>query len=169
MPNLRKNCSRTPKKKEIGKEELFNGKLPFLLSFLTHKVAKREVPISNDSFDLVELSQMGCIQRLITEDTVDAEVLGRLKPVLRSKRKIVKPPSIIHFRTRTYYLSQGVEHSSADSGRVSTEKILFGLLYFPVVAVTLAAVATKAVYLLHSFHIVFGNAASRRRFYEVET
>lgn len=41
-----------------------------------HKVAQGEVIVSYDTLNLVELSQVGGIQCLITENSVNGEVLG---------------------------------------------------------------------------------------------
>lgn len=43
-----------------------------------HEPAEREAEVGNDTLDLVELGQMGGIDGLVAEDTVDGEVAARL-------------------------------------------------------------------------------------------
>lgn len=40
----------------------------------SHQIAQGEPPVSDEALDLVELRQMSCVQRLVSEHTVDAEV-----------------------------------------------------------------------------------------------
>lgn len=40
----------------------------------TDQIAQREIEIRDDAFDLVELCEMCCVDRLVAEDTVDREV-----------------------------------------------------------------------------------------------
>lgn len=42
-----------------------------------------EVVVSHDALDLVELSQVRRVQRLVTEHAVYAEVLGGSEPILQ--------------------------------------------------------------------------------------
>lgn len=59
--------------------QLFDPQL--LEEFVEHpdEVAQAEVPVGDDALDLVELCQVGGVQRLVAEDAVDGEVLLRLK------------------------------------------------------------------------------------------
>lgn len=48
-----------------------------------HEVAERQVVVRNDALNLVEFSQMRCVQRLVAKDAVDGEVLDRFEGFLR--------------------------------------------------------------------------------------
>ena len=45
----------------------------------SHQVSQGEVVVSNHSFYLMKLCQMGSIQRFVTKDAIDREILDRSK------------------------------------------------------------------------------------------
>ena len=52
----------------------------------SHQVAQGEPPVGDEALDLVELRQMGCVQRLVSEHAVDAEVSVKVKCMFNSMR-----------------------------------------------------------------------------------
>ena len=59
--------------------QLLNAELPEELIEDSDEVTETEIPVGDDSLNLVELSQVGGVQRLIAEHAVDGEVLGGLE------------------------------------------------------------------------------------------
>eukprot|EP01137_Pigoraptor_chileana_P025788 Opistho-2@95806 len=79
---------------------------------------------------------MRCVERLVAEDAVDAEVLDGRKRLLLCKL---------------------VEHTRRHGRRVGAENILASLLHLPVVAVSDRAIAALFVDVLHALQIVRRN------------
>jgi len=67
---------------ETYKGKLVPGEQTNRLSEFTDEICERQVPIGDDSFDLMELRQMRRVHRLVPEHPVDTEQLGRLEPIL---------------------------------------------------------------------------------------
>ena len=73
--------SHEPYEKGLGLGERATGPLN-----PTNKIGERQVPISDDTLDLMKLRQMGRIHCLVPEHPVDAEQLGRPEHVLCLRR-----------------------------------------------------------------------------------
>ena len=67
---------------EAYKHELVLGEQVNHLSRPTDKIRECQVPIGDDSLNLMELCQMRCVHRLVPEHPVDTKQLGRLEPIL---------------------------------------------------------------------------------------
>ena len=76
-------------------------------------MAQVEVAVCHHALDLVELSQVGGVQRLIAEHTVNGEVLGRCKAIL----------------------GKFVQHACADGRCVCAHYVALSFLQLPVVLV----------------------------------
>ena len=96
------------------------------------QVAQSDVVVGQDTFDLVELSEMGGIDGLVTEHTVDGEQPGGL-----------------------WVLGQRVQHSGGDGGGVRSQDQFLTLLGLPVVTVTDGAELTLLVDGLDVGHVGF--------------
>mmetsp|Transcript_32088 Transcript_32088/g.76699 ORF Transcript_32088/g.76699 Transcript_32088/m.76699 type:complete len:411 (-) Transcript_32088:84-1316(-) len=79
-----------------------------------HQVSERQVAVHHQAFDLVELGEVGGVEGLIPEHSVDTEVL---------------------FGGELLLLRQAVQHLGRDGGGVSAEQVLLGLGYAPRVPV----------------------------------
>ena len=84
----------------------------------TKQVRKTNISISDETFNLMELSQVSGIKVLISVDSIDGEVLHWLE-----------------HSSLLIGLSQLVKHSRADSGGVSTQQVLLCLVDVPVVLI----------------------------------
>lgn len=101
----------------------------------TNQVGKGQVPVRNDSLDLVELGKMCRVDRLVPEDTVDTEELGRLE----SSRLV----------------GDFVEHGGGDGGGVRAEDEAGGLFLREGVAVSCRPEASDLVDGLDALKVVF--------------
>ena len=88
----------------------------------TEQVVKSDALVNNDTFDLMELSQMRGVESLVSEHTIDGEVLHGLE---------------------LFLLSLLVEHLRADCGRVSSKDVFHCFLTRP--ARTIANGAFEAI------------------------
>lgn len=88
----------------------------------TEQVVKSDALVNNDTFDLMELSQMRGVESLVSEHTIDGEVLHGLE---------------------LFLLSLLVEHLRADCSRVSSKDVLHCFLTRP--ARTIANGAFEAI------------------------
>lgn len=106
----------------------------------TKEVVKANAAVTNDTFNLVELSQMSCIKSLVAEDTVDGEEFHRLELLL---------------------LSEIVKHLRADSSGVCAENILHSLLTTPARAVADSSRKSLFVSALDTLLVLFWDALAR--------
>ena len=106
------------------------------------QVVQTNATIDDDTLNLMELSQMGRIQSLVTEDTVDGEVLHWLELLL---------------------LSLQVEHLGADSSGMRPEDVLHGLLFAPAGAVPERTWQAILVGASHTLTVLFGDAVAGDR------
>jgi hypothetical protein len=105
-------------------EELFNN---------SHHVAKCQFVVSDESFNLMELCKVGCIQRLVAEHSIDGEILGRLEHLL---------------------LRELVEHSGGDAGCVGSHDVLCRFLLLPIILVPLRSVSADRVDSFDAFQVI---------------
>jgi hypothetical protein len=89
--------------------------------------------IDDDTLDLVELSQMGSIQSLIPEHSIDGEVLHGSK---------------------LFFLCLVVEHLGADGCGMRTQDILESLLFAPAWTISDGTFKSMLVSLLDSFQVL---------------
>ena len=71
--------------------ELYGGMAKVTMTYL-HKTAQRQVVISNDAFDLVELGQVRRVDTFVAEHSVDREITRRRWPAVGSlpRRQLVQ-------------------------------------------------------------------------------
>lgn len=107
----------------VGRLELDIGDTNLIEEDLdnTYQVTEANILVGNETFALMELSKMSGIKSLVTEDTIDREMLDRLELLL---------------------LSQVIKHLRTNGGGVSTQQILRCLLFLPLSLVTLGSEAT---------------------------
>ena len=99
------------------------------------QVVETDTAINHDTFNLMELGQVSRIECLVPEDTVDGEVLHRLKLLLLSLQE---------------------KHLGADCGSMGTQDILHGLFAAPARAVPKGALKAVFVSPAHSLLILLG-------------
>ena len=87
----------------------------------------------------MKLCQVGCVQCFIPENAVNAEEFGWFEG-----------------SCLLVILSNLVEHSCRDCGGVSSQEVLLGLIYFPVVAVPLRSEATHRVDAFDPLQVLLG-------------
>mmetsp|Transcript_12918 Transcript_12918/g.28814 ORF Transcript_12918/g.28814 Transcript_12918/m.28814 type:complete len:337 (+) Transcript_12918:133-1143(+) len=102
------------------------------------QVAERKVVIRYPSFDLVELAQVCRIHGLVTKDTIDREITGRLEA--------------------TRLVREFVKHLRGHGGGVRSEQVFDGFLFLEIVAVSNGAGSSLLVHFFHSFVVVFRDA-----------
>ena len=54
------------------------------------QIAQRQIPVGDQTFDLMELGQMRGVQRFVSEHTVDGEQFGGSEFTLKNRRKFKK-------------------------------------------------------------------------------
>jgi len=111
-------------------EEFFNN---------SHEVTKADIAVSNQTFTLMELSKMCDIKCLVSEYSIDGEMLNRFELLL---------------------LSKSVEHLWADSSGMSSQEILLGFFFLPFVLVAFGAISTFWVDFLNFLSIFFRIASA---------
>ncbi len=99
--------------------DLVNADLCIEFFHDTQEVAKSDISISNETFDLMELSQMSGIKGLVTEDTIDREIFHGLEAFLTLA-----------------LLCKLIKHLRGDSRSVSTKQIFLCLIHIPIVVIT---------------------------------
>ena len=111
------------------------------------QVTQTYVPISNDSFDLMELSQMGGVQGFISKDSVNGEVFHGFEFLLLGKQ---------------------VEHLGADCSGVGSQEVLLGFLHTPFVLIADRSVAALLMDFLDSLTVVSGEIFALSRILQEE-
>lgn len=93
-----------------------------------------EISVNNESFDLMELCQMGIIQSFIPEDSINWEKFSWSERLLFSNR---------------------LQNSWWDCCSVGSQKVFISFLRVPFIVVTQTAIASFFVNILYLFKILF--------------
>ena len=96
------------------------------------QVSQGEVSVCDESFDLMELCQVRCVQRFVAEHAVDGEQLAWGEHGL---------------------LRHGVQHAAGHGGGVRAQDVLLRLLHLPLVPVPDAPLTSHLMHRLHPVHI----------------
>lgn len=80
----------------------------------SHEVSQSEIIVCNRTLNLMELCQVSGVQALVTEDSVDGEVLDWMKLLL---------------------LAQLIQHARCDCRGVGAKEVLLGFFQLPVIFV----------------------------------
>ena len=106
------------------------------------QVVQANATVHHDTLDLVELSQMGSVQCLVTEDTIDGEVLHWFELLL---------------------LGLQVEHLGANGSGMRPEDVLHGLFLAPAGAIAERSWQAILVSVPYALTVLFGNAVAGHR------